>query len=144
MPGFQKPSINFQFRADNSSQVWLNSVVTTLIGPSPSSFSGPALTGGTSDASKFRTGLNCLYVLVEDTGGAIGFNLSGTVTATGLMPVAGSGTAPNPSFAPCECGGPAHDGPANRQSGAVDRDDAEVVRAIVKVAEERRLKRVAR
>lgn len=138
MQGFQNPQISIQFRADNQSQVWLNTVTAQLIPASLTSWNATnPLTGSLTDASKFRVGLNCIYVLVEDTGGAIGFVLSGTVTATGLLPVAGAGVGPNPTFGNCSCGDSGTPAPAGLPTSASASlpDENTVVRAIIELAE---------
>jgi hypothetical protein len=147
MPGYQNPTLSFQLRADNDSQAWLNGMANVLIPPSPSSFSGAPLNSLPTTPAMFRAGLNCIYVMVEDTGGAVGFNLAGNVSALGLMPVAGAGV--NNSFAPCQCGGPVPGTSANATVGASARmagaeDHAATVRALVAYAEERRRRRTPR
>lgn len=126
MPGYRNPQLSFQIRGDDSIQVWLNGVAGTILPAQGGSFGGPPLSG-TAQVSQFRAGVNCLYVLVEDTGGVIsGFNLSGTVSAFGLMPVPAAGTAT--SFAPCNCG------PTGRGASFNDRA---VVQSLVRVAQAR-------
>jgi hypothetical protein len=136
-PGFVKPALKFQLRADDSVAVWFNSVTNPVINGTGGSFSGPPLNGSTERG--FRTGSNCLYVLVEDAGVATGFDLEGNVTAlAGLLATPAKG--PNQSYAPCGCGnGPA--GAAMRMEASPD-DDKEVIQEILKFAEERRLKAV--
>lgn len=126
MPGFQKAQLSFQIRGDDAIQVWLNSVTGTILPGQGGSFGGPPITG-TAQPSQFRTGVNCLYVLVEDTGSVVtGFNLAGTVSAFGLMPMASAGAGM--SFAPCRCEG----GPRSVV------EDRATIKALVRVAEERR------
>lgn len=132
MPGYQNPTLRFQLRADNESNAFLNSITNVLVPPSPSSFAGAPITSNPTNPGMFRTGLNCVYVLVQNTGGPTGFNLAGTVTATGLMPNAGAGA--NNSFAPCQCGGPG----ARGLRAADASDDRATIRAIVAYAEAQR------
>ena len=128
MPGYQKAQLSFQIRGDDAIAVWLNSVTNTLVPGQSGNHGGPAISGPAPGLSpKFRTGVNCLYVLVEDTFSVVsGFNLAGTVTAYGLMPMAAAGTGT--SFAPCQC-------PSGPQAAVEDRA---TIKAIVKFAEERR------
>jgi hypothetical protein len=156
MPNFQNPRIQFSIRSDDSVQVWLNTQTTTLLAPSPANFGNAAYSPPPfTDASKFRVGRNCIYVLVEDVGNIYGFDLVGNVSALGVMPTAGAGT--EVSFAPCSCSsGPA--GPATGIGAATattgiraDRlkmietdDDRAVIASIVKIAEARRRQRSTR
>lgn len=145
MRGFNKPRLNFQIRGDDNIQVWLNTVTQTLVGPVPGNFNSQPRPGAATPAM-FRTGRNCIYVLLEDNfaNGHMGFNLAGAVSANGLMPVAGAGI--DVSFAPCSCTSP---GPGHMPTGAAMKaasagteadDDSAVVQAILKIAEARRLK----
>ncbi|HEX8626006.1 MAG TPA: hypothetical protein VF782_13150 [Allosphingosinicella sp.] len=125
MPGYQKAELSFQMRGDDFIQVWLNTVTSTIVTAQNGSFSGPPISG-TAQPSQFRRGVNCLYVLVEDPGGIVsGFNLAGTVSAFGLMPMAAAGRGI--SFAPCQCEG-------DRRTALEDRA---TIQAIVKIAEDR-------
>ncbi len=134
MKGFKQAQLNFRMRADDNVQVWFNSVTNTLLPPqnghwgaTTSLLSGQTLNG-------FRTGKNCIYVLVEDTGGSMGFTLAGTVSAVGLMPQPAKGV--EQSFAPCNCeGGPVASGAAKKMMD----EEAVTVAEIVKIAEQRRL-----
>jgi hypothetical protein len=154
MPGYQKAQMSFQIRGDDAIQVWLNSVTNTLVAGQGGSFGGPPINGA-AQASQFHAGRNCVYVLVEDTGGVVtGFNLAGTVTAFGLMPMAAAGV--DGSFAPCNCTGTAAgtgtsvetgfpvDPARARRTAEADGDDRAVIAAIVKIAEERRLRKPSR
>ncbi len=149
LPGFKNAQLNFQIRGDDAIQVWLNGVTSTILQAQGGSFAGPPINGA-AQASQFRAGRNCLYVLVEDTGGVVtGFNLAGTVSAFGLMPMAAAGTGM--SFEPCQCpSGPTvgtaidvsvvgHELGRLRRTAA--EDDSAVVQAIVRIAEERRTRR---
>ena len=108
--GFRDPRLSFRLHGDDRVQVWLNSVTTTLAGPADG-LTAAGLSGATANLGDFRTGVNCLYVLVEDHHGMnMGFNLSGTVEAWGLMPIVGKG--PGVSFEPRACGGASPPGAA--------------------------------
>lgn len=146
MTGYRNPAISFQLRADNESNAWLNTTLNVLVPPSPSSYAGPPITSQPTTAAMFHAGLNCVYVLVQNTGGPTGFSLAGTVSATGLMPAAGAGA--NNSFAPCQCG---DTGPASSSTSAIKarrtaQNDAQAatLRAIIAFAEARRREAAAR
>lgn len=144
MSGYQNPTLSFQLRADNDSQAWLNGITNVLIPPSASSYNGSALTSRPTNASMFHAGPNCIYVLVQNNGGPTGFNLAGSVSALGLMPVAAAGV--NNSFAPCQCGGatPAAPGGTPASARMADaNDDSDTVRAIVAYAEAQRRRAAA-
>lgn len=128
MPGYKKADLSFQIRGDDAIQVWLNSITNTIVTGQGGSFAGNPIQGpGPGLSPQFRTGVNCLYVLVEDTGSVVtGFNLAGTVSAYGLMPMASAGAGM--SFAPCKCEG----GPKAMV------EDRTTIQAIVRFAEERR------
>lgn len=103
MPGYKQAQMNFKIRGDDGIGVWLNSAGNNIVPYQGGSFSGPAI-NGPATAPKFQTGRNCVYVLVVDTGSVVtGFNLAGTVSAYGLMPMASAGTGA--SFRPCTCEG---------------------------------------
>lgn len=158
MAGYKNPALSFQMRGDDNINVWLNATTTTLLAPIIGNWGGgPVRSGGTNDVSRFRVGRNCIYVLVEDFGGHIGFNLAGSVSATGLMPTAGAGTGV--SFEPCACSQGGHGpgpgpvsasaaavrgGPAARMAAPVAQDDNDeaVVQELVKFAEARRIARI--
>lgn len=145
MAGYKNPDLRFQMRGDDNIQVWLNSTTNTLVGPVIGNWGGgPVRSGATQDPAKFRTGRNCIYVLVEDFGGHVGFNLAGAMSAVGLMPTAGAGTGV--SFEPCACkqaAGPV--GSAARMTpGVQDDSDEAVVRELVKFAEARRRARASK
>jgi hypothetical protein len=104
-PHYTQAKLNFKIMGDDIIGVWLNSAGNNILPVQGGSFNGPAISGPTA-TPKFQTGRNCLYVLVLDTGSVVtGFNLAGTVSAYGLMPMASAGTAA--SFKPCTCEGPA-------------------------------------
>lgn len=142
--GFIEPRINFNLRADDGVTVWLNTILNTVLPPSPANhFATIPYTASTN--SGFRVGSNCLYVLVEDTGGATGFDLNGTVSAyAGLLSTPAKG--PNQSYAPCSCSvnGPVPLNEADSQISAImaENDDADAIKEIVKFAEERRVQRI--
>ena len=148
MPGFQNPRIDFQIRGDNNISAWVNFTTNNLVPAQSGRWNLSPISASTTNASWFRVGRNCIYVLVEDWGGAMGFNLAGTVNAVGLMPVAGAGS--DVSFAPCQCrSGPAVGtatavtgiGAEEARTRAGTDDDSAVVQAILKIAEERRTQR---
>jgi hypothetical protein len=137
MMSFSQAKISFQGRGDNATRIWLNTVANQLAA-SASNYNGPTFQGSTNDQSKFKIGVNCLYVLVEDDGGSIGFDLTGTISAFGLMPMPASGTAA--SFKPCDCNfapGPAGQPGTPSGRAAAEFDDSAVVRDIVKIAQSR-------
>jgi hypothetical protein len=150
MPGFTNPQLSFQIRGDDNIQVWLNTVTQTLVGPVAGNFQSQPRSGAATPGM-FRTGRNCIYVLLEDNfaNGHMGFDLAGAVSANGLMPVAGAGV--DVSFAPCACNsGPA--GAATASAGAAtararaqanDDDDRATIQAIVLLAEQRRKARAS-
>jgi len=132
-------------RGDDNITVWLNTTLNNLLPATSGRWNLSPISYTTSDQSKFRIGVNCLYVLLEDTGGNMGFDLQGTVSAFGLMPLPASGTAT--SFAPCGCDFPATPAPqtggpkAARTAAAADMDEQKVIQDIIKIAEDRAKKR---
>ncbi len=137
LANFKNASLSLRLRADDRVQVWLNTVTTQLVTPKGGNHSGgPLVFGSTQTQSHFQAGRNCLYVLVEDTfGGATGFDLAGSVSALGLLPVPAAGVAQ--TFGPCQCGGSAQPG------RTAEADDQKVIAEIVKLAEKRRLEKKA-
>jgi hypothetical protein len=126
MPGFKKAEMNFKILGDDMIGVWLNGINNNIVPVQGGSFTGPAINGPVT-APQFQTGRNCIYVLVVDTGSVVtGFDLAGTVTAYGLMPMAAAGS--NMSFKPCQCEGPVK---------AV-ADDRATIQAIARIAADRR------
>jgi len=141
--GFIEPQINFNIRADESVTAWLNTIMNTVLPPSPSNHGTTPHT--TSTTRGFRVGSNCLYVLIEDTGIATGFDLNGSVSTTaGLLSTPAKG--PNQSYAPCSCN--QFDGTIFTESDSQISDilaenvETETVKEIVKFAEERRVQRL--
>jgi hypothetical protein len=134
-PNFQKAKLTIpKVRADDTIQIWLNSQTNQVIAPAWGNWNPQPLSGSTTQG--FRVGKNCVYVLVEDFHGHMGFDLLGDITAYGLLPMPAAGTGQ--SFEPCACGhGPA--GLATRQSAMSDDDDQPVIQAIIKIAEARRM-----
>lgn len=132
-PGWSQAQISFRARADNTMQLWLNSQLNTLLPPSWGNYNGPPLTGGTNNQSFFHTGPNCVYAIVEDFGGSMGFDLEGSVTANGLLPAIAQGI--DISFSPCSC--PTGPG-GNQTSATVMAEERRVVEEFVKLAEARR------
>jgi hypothetical protein len=138
LPGYKEAKLTItSARADDTIQVFLNSQLNQVIAPSWGNWNGTPLTGATKQG--FRVGRNCLYVLVEDFTGHMGFDLVGDVTAYGLLPTPAAGTA-GTSFKPCTCdSGPVgHAGRNNEVNTVSDDDDRQVIQGIVKIAEARR------
>jgi hypothetical protein len=75
---------------------------------------------------------------VEDDGGLMGFDLTGSVSAIGLLPTPEMGT--NGSYGSCSCpGGPAGQAGGPRTAAReVEIDEAQVIQEIIKIAEARR------
>jgi hypothetical protein len=144
--GYIEPRIRFQLRVDDNVTVWLNTIMNTVLPPSGPNFgswaSYPPYVRETDKG--FRVGSNCLYVLVEDLGGAEAFVLQGDVTATaGLFQTPAMG--PNQSYAPCSCAGAnGQDIPTGDETknSALTADDAEIIQGIVKYAEQRRVQKL--
>jgi hypothetical protein len=140
-PNFNGATLSFQARHDESLQIMLNSMTNTVYGPALANFGNPTvplvtLTAG--QLSSLHAGKNCIYALLEDTGGAMGWDLMGNFNANGLYPYAAAGA--QQSF-PCDCGGhggPVPNGPSGIAARSMQADDSDVVAAIVKVAESRR------
>jgi hypothetical protein len=135
---FTQAKMAFDVRADDNITVWLNTTLNTILPASPGGFSNPTpLHAGTTDQGKFHVGVNCLYVLLEDLGGYMGFDLRGTMSAFGLMPMPASGT--EVSFKPCDCNfsppGAGGGAAGEMRRGATDFDDRQVIQEIVKIAE---------
>jgi hypothetical protein len=139
MAGYQNPALSFQLRADNESNAWLNGITNVLVPPSPDSYNTTApINSRATTPAMFHVGLNCIYVLVQNRGGPTGFTLAGSVSALGLMPIAGAGAGN--SFAPCQCGRamPATAAGAQLSSRSAEAEDSATVRAIVAFAEAQR------
>jgi hypothetical protein len=137
---FTQPKIQGSVRNDDSIQIWFNSQLNTVLSPSPLNMNtvviGAPYTINYTDQTKFRIGRNCLYVLVEDTGGHTGFDLAANLTVnTAIPPMIATG--PNMSFGNCTCG----QGVPVAAMKKMETEDDEVIAQIVKFAEERRLKR---
>lgn len=147
LPGFRDARLRFRVRSDDSIQIWFNTQLNQLLPPSAPNFAvnNPVWSGGTEKG--FRVGKNCVYVLLEDLGGSMGFDLEGSVTAEGLLPTPAAGV--QQSFAPCSCNtGPgAVPAPAPamdvlqgrvRREEAGEPDEQQVIRELIKTAEARR------
>jgi hypothetical protein len=149
MPGYQNPLLSFQIRGDDNIHVWLNTVTQTLVAPVIGNWGGGApRSSAPTNLAMFRTGRNCIYVLLEDNyaGGQMGFDLAGTVSAVGLMPIAAQGV--EASFHPCRCpsgeaGALSPDG-STQELGGGPVADAAALREVIRFAEARRLLAVAR
>ncbi len=114
--------------------MWLNTQVQPLLPPSWGNWNGTPLSGSTTNQNWFHVGVNCIYVLVEDFHGQMGFDLVGTVSANGLLATPAKGYPS--SFGPCSCsGGPAH---LRDAKGVSQDDDQQVLNEIIKIAEARR------
>jgi hypothetical protein len=128
-PNFNTASLSFSLMNDNSAEVWLNTVTNVLFGPAVGSATSPvAVTATAAQLGYLHAGTNCMYVLLEDTGGSMGFDLAGSLNAIGLDPYAAYGV--DQTF-PCACG--RKPGPTRASA-----DDQQAVAAIVKIAESRR------
>jgi len=128
LPNYKNPSLTFQVLTDDASQAWFNSQLNVALPPSPANYGGPPRQSLASSASWFHQGTNCIYLLLEDVGGWTGFDLAGTIQADGLDPLPATGA--NITFrCPCNAGVP------------TKFNDEQVVTALRKIAEERRLKR---
>lgn len=141
-PNFNGATLSFQARHDESLQIMLNSLTNTVYGPAPANFgnsSVPLVTLSQGQLGALHAGKNCIYALLEDTGGAMGWDLTGNFNANGLYPYAAAGA--QQSF-PCDCaghGGPVPNGPAGMSAArSMQSDDSDVIAAIVKLAESRR------
>lgn len=138
-PGYNEPRIQASVRSDESIQIWLNLMGNQVLTTSPINLNGTPYAINYTNASAFRVGKNCLYVLVEDTGVHTGFNLDGKIFANNVTPLIAKGA--NMSFEPCSCSqGPQ---PAALQK-RLDAEDEQVVKEIVKVAEMKRIERIRR
>jgi hypothetical protein len=138
-PGYKEAKLRISsVRADDTIQVWLNTQTNQVIAPAWGNWNSTPLSGSTGNG--FRVGKNCIYVLVEDFGGHMGFDLLGDITAYGLLPMPAAGT--DQSFEPCACSqGPVGlqtSGSTMKSAMSVDVDDQNVIQAIVEMAEARR------
>jgi hypothetical protein len=131
-PNFKKETatLSFQMRADDNFQVWFNSILNVARPPTPANhWPGAQIVSSLPSAPHwFKAGRNCIYVLLEDTGGHMGFTLSGTFQADGL--------AEQPALGPaqtfrCPCG----DSIQGIQ-GMADADQ-HIISEIAHIAEER-------
>lgn len=135
LPGYKAAKLSIQVRADDTVQVWLNSQLNQVIAPSWGNFNGTPVPGSINTG--FRVGKNCLYVLVEDVYGvAMGFDLVGSVSATGLLPMPAAGTGQ--SFEPCACREGASGVAGATSVMGADDPDQQAISEIVKIAEARR------
>jgi hypothetical protein len=134
LPNFKHARLSFSVRADDSVQVWLNSQMHQVLPPSDGNWNSAPFPG--SIDHHFDVGRNCLYVLVEDIHGHMGFDLVGSVTADGLLPMPAAGAAG--TFEPCECDRVQPGPPGSKSAKSFVEDDQQVIQAIVKIAEARR------
>jgi hypothetical protein len=135
---YTQPLLQFTVRADDTIQVWFNTQLNVVLPASPGNFSGPVLTSLSSKPGWFRPGRNCLYVLVENYTGYMGFDMRGVIQAYGLMPGAAAGATQQ---FPCPCDRPAGASARAPARRSVVTED-EVVKALKQIAERRRLARV--
>jgi hypothetical protein len=161
-PEYKNPNMRFSLRADEYSAVYFNGSTNILLAPAwGNASSGPARTVNTTTGvgintggpyRGFKVGKNCLYVFVEDFGTdtqglATGFNLAGEMSVSaGMLSMPAKG--PFQSYAPCSCEVPipGTDSPVKndtkRSTLTADEDETEVIKEIIKFAEERRAKRI--
>jgi hypothetical protein len=135
---FKNPKLTFSVRADDDVEIWVNSVTNVALPPQAGNAGGTALQSSPSSPSWFRDGLNCMYVLVQDTGGWTGFDLAGTMQADGLYP--GAATGVEAQFPCCPAAVPSRAGNLQTRGATIFNDDA-MVAQIRKIADARRLKR---
>lgn len=139
LPQYTQPRIQFVVRADDTIQVWFNTQLNVLLPPSWGNFNQVALASVPSKPSWFRPGPNCLYVLVEDYGGLMGFDMKGEIQAFGLVPGAAAGASQQ---FPCPCATGRAKASSLASSTEQGFNDDEVVGELKKMAERRRLERV--
>lgn len=136
LPGFNTASLTFRALLDDKGTFWFNTV-TNPLGTVSGNAGGPPFSGGTNNQNYFHVGKNCFYVLVEDQGGWMGFDLVGALTANGLLPTVASWNGTDVSFEPCPCNSGPGPAPKNATARSQD-DDQQVINEIIKIAEERR------
>lgn len=144
LPGFNPASLTFQIRADNQAFLYLNSV-TNPLGTVPQNFlSDKPFDGHTANQTYFKVGMNWLYVLVEDFGGGMGFDLVGDIKANGVLPNVArwDENAQDAVFAPCPCSTPPPNLPGGPKNATVraraEEDDKKAINEIIKIAEAHR------
>ena len=135
-PNFKNASLTFRMRGDDNFQAWFNSILNVALPATPSNHWPAAPIAGSLPSAPqwFKVGRNCLFVLLEDAGGAMGFDLVGSITADGLAEQPAVG--PNQTF-----GCPCPDSIGHPQGSAAD--EQQTIREIVAVAEERLANRLA-
>ncbi|HSY50876.1 MAG TPA: hypothetical protein VLC46_18880 [Thermoanaerobaculia bacterium] len=139
LQAYTQPALTFTVRADDTVQVWFNTQLNVALPASDGHYNTTVLNSLPSNPNWFRPGSNCIYVLVENLGGWMGFDMEGIIQAYGLMPGAAEGAAQQ--FA-CPCtSGPNGPKPPLTGRGTVTGDD-EVVNALKQIAERRRLARI--
>lgn len=133
--GAVEPRIIGKVLNDDSIQLWLNLMSNQLLTPNvrPLNNNPPNAYTLNSNATFFRTGINCLYALVEDTGGLTGFNLSGEIATAGPSPYIAEGITM--SFSPCSCQTPRGLNPQIK----FDVEEKAMIKEIVKNQELKRL-----
>lgn len=140
LQAYTQPSLSFTVRADDTVQVWFNTQLNVVLAPTAGHYNLNVLTSSPSNPNWFRPGRNCIYVLVENYTGYMGFDMKGVIQAYGLMQGAAEGA--NQDF-PCPCTtDSARSSALPRASQSSVPSDDEVVNALKQIAERRRLERV--
>lgn len=131
---FRNARLDLSVRADDTVQIWLNTQLNQVVPAQPGAANtATPVSGSTQNPSHFVTGRNCLYVLVEDRQPTLtGFDLTGKVSASGLLPLPATG--PSQTFEPCICPQPT----GASTDRAADVGDQQVIAEILKIAEARR------
>ena len=146
---YGQSSIQGSARSDDTIEIWLNSHLNTVLATSPGRFQSSLTPHNLNytNQSGFKSGRNCIYVLVEDAGTVTGLDIAANIVTAGTVPIIPA-KGPNMSFEPCSCGG---GGPVTTvETGGVKKsslrlaaepDDQTVVNEIIKMAEARRLEK---
>jgi len=140
LPGFNQASLSFKVLADDKATFWFNTI-TNPLGTVSGNLAGPPFSGSTTNQNYFHAGRNCFYVLLEDQGGYMGFDLTGEIRANGLLPTVGRWNGKDISFEPCPCSsghGPAGNLKSANITAQAAENDQQVINEIVKFAEARR------
>lgn len=138
--GYRTATIQGRVRNDDAIQIWLNTITSPVLGPLPVNQSPSGTAYNINYAIQGpRTGRNCIYVLLEDTGGAAtGFNLAASLNTELGTPLVAQGSAM--SFGSCTCAqGPLPFGPQSDEQA--DAEDREIIDQIVQIAEQNRIER---
>jgi len=141
--GYGKVAIRGSVRSDEAIQIWVNSVLNTVLPPSPININGTPYPINYTNQAPFHPGINHLFVLVEDTGVHTGFDLAANLTTSNGTPTVAKG--PQMTFEPCPCNQIIKDVSSQAAGSAAlsraEADDRQVIKAIIQYAEERRLGR---